>query len=162
MVKLIVEDIYDQRGYKDEDHVLIRKAYEAELAKAMKELKTRMLYHSIYEKDIKREQEKMAREAEEEAKRLEQERLDNIETERREKLERESVAIKARRASKKQLTSQRRNHFRGKSLGKSEDTMGMNSPAKGKTRMLSDGTSTDDILVSQTKSFAAKIVASAV
>ena len=40
--------------------------------------------------------------------------------------------------------------------------MGMNSPTKGKKRILSDGTSADDILVSQTKSFAAKIVASAV
>ena len=47
-------------------------------------------------------------------------------------------------------------------MGKSGDTMGMNSPSKGKKRILSDGTSTDDILVSQTKSFAAKIVASAI
>ena len=47
-------------------------------------------------------------------------------------------------------------------MGKSGDTMGMNSPSKGKKRILSDGISTDDILISQTKSFAAKIVTSTV
>ena len=36
--------------------------------------------------------------------------------------------------------------------------MGMNSPTKGKKKILSDGTSTEHIVISTTKSFAAKIV----
>ena len=40
--------------------------------------------------------------------------------------------------------------------------MGMNSPTKDKKRVLSDGTGAGDLVISQTKSFAAKVVASAI
>ena len=82
---------------------MLRKAYEVELAKAMKELNLRMIIHETYEKEIERVKAKILKDAEEEAEQLEQERLDTLEREKREKLERESVALKARRASKKQL-----------------------------------------------------------
>ena len=83
----------------------MRKAYETELAKVMKELNLRMIIHETYEKEIERVKAKMIKDAEEEAERLEQERLDALEREKREKLEKESVALKAKRASKKQLMS---------------------------------------------------------
>ena len=124
-----------------------------------------MIIHETYEKEIARLKAKAIKDAEDEAKRLEQERLEEIERENREKAEKESVAHKVRRATKKaQLsTTQRRNHFRGKSLKESnKDMMGMNSPTKDKKRGKSDGTSTGDLVISQTKSFAAKIVTSAV
>ena len=147
-------EIYDQRGYKEEDHELLRKAYEAELAKAARELNLAMIIHETYEKEIARRKAKAIKDAEDEAKRLEQERLEEIEREKREKAEKESLALKQRRANKKQLPASQRRR------GKSKDMMGMNSPNKKKLN--SDGRSTEDLVVSQTKSFAAKIVASAV
>ena len=73
--------MYDQRGWKEEDHELMRKAYETELAKVLKELNLRMIIHETYEKEIARLKAKAIKDAEDEAKRLEEERLEEIERE---------------------------------------------------------------------------------
>ena len=114
-----------------------------------------MIRHEIYEKELEKQKLKMAKEAEEEAKRIQEEKIAEVERIKREQLEKESVAAKSRKSRKHK--SQPRDNFRRKSL-KSKDTMGMNSPTKGKKKVLSDGTSTEHIVISTTKSFAAKIV----
>ena len=115
-----------------------------------------MIRHEIYEKELEKQKQKMAKEAAEEKIRREEERLEEIERQQREQQERESAAAKSRKG-KRHNQSQPRNNFRRKSL-RSKDTMGMNSPTKGKKKILSDGTSTEQIVISTTKSFQAKMV----
>ena len=67
LVSTIVKEIYNERGIKDQDHELVRKAFEKEYEKVQRQLNITKIIHDTYVKEIarfhkKQEEEKERRE----------------------------------------------------------------------------------------------------
>ena len=54
MFLFIVKEIYNERGIKDQDHELVRKAFEKEYEKVMRQLNITKIIHDTYVKETAR------------------------------------------------------------------------------------------------------------
>ena len=68
---IVVKEVYSERGIKDQDHELVRKAFEKEYEKVMRQLNITKIIHDTYVKEIarhykKQEDERRKREESEE------------------------------------------------------------------------------------------------
>ena len=130
---LSVKEIYKERGIKDCDHELVKKAFEKEEEKVLRKFNITKIIYDTYVKELDRfykaqEAERLKRE-QEEAKRIadaeremEQEMLMQEEEKRR-----QQSLIRRQQAAQKRANKGSRVR---KSMPSNRDVMGMNSPKK--------------------------------
>ena len=139
----IVKEIYKERGIKDCDHELVRKAFEKEEEKVLRKLNITMIIHDTYVKEIdrfhkKQEQERIKREEEEQQKLLEAELAMKREIEAAEEERRKQIAAQKRAKARQNAQMRGRHQVRrtirdstqSKFSSQTRDVLGMNSPSK--------------------------------